>query len=134
MGGRARLKQGHAEKIDCEISEVVFHFFKLYRASLSPPPGPDTHIKTPKFAYTFHAWNFPKMQFAWTLSESHVTAHGPLTIGALKYGIPMKSMPQNSATWLSFRYFENYGMLLCVCAYGIFISVIFRVGFWSGGG
>ena len=83
-GGLARLKKGHAEKIDCEISEAVFHFSKLYRASLSPPPGPDPHIKTPKFAYTFHAWNFRKMQIDGALSESHVIACGPLAIGVFK--------------------------------------------------
>ena len=82
---------GHRAKrrIQCRFCRGPFFcFFKLCRASLSLPPEPDPHVKTPQFAYTFHAWNFPKMQVDWTLSGSHLTSHGPLTIGAFKIWNP----------------------------------------------
>ena len=51
-GGRPRLKEGHAEKIDCDSAEARFCFFQIVQGVAEPPPraGP-TRQNTPVCLY-----------------------------------------------------------------------------------
>ena len=59
-GGRPRLKEGHAEKIDCRFCEDRFCFFQIVQGIAEPPPRPGSTCQNTPVCLYFSCLEFSK--------------------------------------------------------------------------